>query len=395
MTDIDVAARPQFSVDGGASLHQWFREARDSVPVFFDETARLWRILRYDDALNVLSEWKTYSSELYRVMPAQGLVEGNFGMMDPPDHRRYRGYVSDFFTRGYLTRLAERITERVHTILDRFAGDGADAVAELAYPMPLAIANDLLGIPEEEQDREIFVRYADATVPLSTENFMDEAVIAKREAAGKELFGYLSELGARRRANPGDDLVSHMATAEIDGHRLTDGELLTMLTVLLSAGHIPTMGLLGNLFVCLAENPGLIARLRAEPKLIDGAVEEILRLRPSLPDAARVTNHEVTIAGTTVPKDQMLLVSLMSANRDERQFADPDRFDPARSPNQHLAFGHGAHFCLGMNLGRLQAQILLRAITERFIGITQLDLEWNPSHGLATPRRHVIALDPA
>jgi cytochrome P450 len=392
VTDLELADRPPFFLDGGVSLLPWLREARNSNPVYFDGVSHTWRVLRYDEAARVLSDWKLFSSDMTRMMPQQELVEGNFALMDPPRHRHYRGFASRAFSRRSVGVLAERIEERVRAHLDAArTGEPFEVVGGLAYPLPLSVIADLFGIPEE--DRDVMRRYADAQVVLTAENPMDEEFIRTRERAMGELLDYLRELSRRRRRDPGEDLISELAHAESDGSRLTEPELLTFATLLLGAGHVTTMGLLSNLFVCLAEHPDLLPALRRQPDLVPGAVEEVLRLRPPVPDASRITATEVQVGDVTLGPDQLILISLLSANHDERQFPEPERFDATRSPNPQLAFSHGIHFCLGAHLARLEAQVLLRVVLERCRAVHHREVEWHQSHALTAPNRLVVELD--
>jgi cytochrome P450 len=394
VTDLTLVDRPPFFLDGGASLLPWLREARNTHPVHFDDTSHTWRVLRHDDAVRVLSDWKLFSSDMMRMMPQQELVEGNFAVMDPPRHRQYRGFVSQAFSRRSVATLAAKIEQRVRGCLAAAHEAGAiEVVRELAYPLPLSVIADLFGIPEP--DREVMQRYADAQVVLTAENPMDESFIRTRESAMRELLDYLRELSRQRRRAPGDDLISELATAEVDDKTLTEAELLTFATLLLGAGHVTTMGVLSNLFVCLAEHPVALPALRRQPGLAPGAVEEVLRLRPPVPDASRITAAEVRIGDVELGPDQLILISLLSANHDERQFADPERLDPTRAPNPQLAFSHGIHFCLGAHLARLEAQVLLRVVMERFEGVALREVEWHQSHALTAPSRLVVDLDPA
>jgi cytochrome P450 len=394
MTDAELAPRPLFSVDGGHSLHAWLRSARDNRPVYFDENVQAWRVIRYDDAVRLLADWKTYSNDLPRLIPTKDLVEGNFGMMDPPEHRHYRNYVGGYFTPRALTHLQDRIAKRVNAAFDAADIDGMNIVDDLAYPLPLDVINDLFNVPDSDRDFGVFRRYSDAQMPLSsTENFMDESVLRAREESNQELLDYLRALTRGRRAAPQDDLISHLTSAQVDGRPLAEEELLTILVVLLSGGHITSMGLLGSLFVCLAETPSMLDTLRENPSLVPGAVEEVLRFRPSLPDVARVTNREVTIAGQTLAPDQLIMISLLSANRDERQFADPNRFDCGRTPNPHLAFSYGTHFCIGAHLARMEAQTILKIVLERFRRVHQTHVQWPPIDGLAAPIKLTVAFE--
>jgi cytochrome P450 len=183
------------------------------------------------------------------------------------------------------------------------------------------------------------------------------------------MHAYLLERCKERRATPGDDLISHLVEAEIDGVRLDDEELVNFGSLLLMAGHFTTTALLGNALLCLADHPKAVAEIAADPELLPGAIEEAFRYRTSAAQLARITNEATTIGGVEVPAETVVGISLMSANHDERQFTDPDRFDIRRYPNPHLALGHGIHFCLGASLARLELRVVLSVLIERLGGV--------------------------
>jgi cytochrome P450 len=181
----------------------------------------------------------------------------------------------------------------------------------------------------------------------------------------RELRAYFTSVLNERRAQPADDLIGALLAAEVDGQRLTDEELLGFCILLLVAGNITTTNLLGNAMVCFQEHPEQFARLQAEPALVRSAVEEVLRFRPPARMLARTTTRETTVGDTPIGRGELVLAWIASANHDEARFPDADQFDISRSPNPHLAFGHGIHFCIGAPLARLEGQIALEALLER------------------------------
>ncbi|NGO73146.1 cytochrome P450 [Streptomyces boncukensis] len=390
-TPEDDLTRPPFFTDGGQAMHAWLDRMRQERPVLLDSTSQVWRVLRYDDATQVLGDWRTFSNDMSRLTLSEELVEGNIAVLDPPRHQVLRALVSQAFTPRRLAALEAGIAERAARVLDAGREGGRmEFVRDLAYPLPLSVIADLLGLPSA--DRPVLERCADAQIRITAPDPSDTGLQQRREQAMAELLDLLRDQVKRKRSTPGEDLMSTLGTAEADGRRLTDEEIVTFSVLLLMAGHVTTMGLLSNLAVCMDEHPDAYAAVRADPSLIPGAVEETLRFRPPVPDAARVTATDVTLHGVDIPRNRLVLVATVSAARDERRFPHPGRFDITRSPNPHLAFSHGPHFCLGAQLARLEARIVLRLLTERWTRIRVAEREWQPSHALTAPQRLVLAV---
>jgi cytochrome P450 len=387
----DPTAKPAFFADGGIALQQWLRGMREHHPVWFDEPSQTWRVYRHDDAVRVLSDWEVFSNDMGRVMPAQELVDGNVSMMDPPRHRQLRALVSPAFTPRALDRLVPKISEVSRGLLEAMAdADEPDFIAGLAYPLPATVIAELLGIPAA--DRAVLERCADAQIKITCVNPADPGFIQARDAAMQELLDYLRGLCRQRRRQPREDLVSRLVAAEADGARLADEEIVCFAALLLLAGYVTTMGLLSNAVFCLHEHPDTMSALRNDPGLVPRAVEEILRYRPPVPDAARITNAAVEVRGQTIPADKLVLVSTMSANRDPQQFGEPNRFDVRRHPNPQLTFSYGIHFCLGAPLARLEADVVLRTLLAMFSGVEVTDVAWQASHALTGPQRMLVGL---
>ncbi len=285
-------------------------------------------------------------------------------VVDPPDHTRLRTLVQKAFTPRVVERLRPRIEALVKEALDEAEARGSmDLVADLAYPLPVTVIAELLGVPVE--DRSAFRRWSDALVgALDPVALTDRrsAVLAARDA----LHAYLERVVAERRAAPRDDLISRLVEAEEQGDRLSGPELLAMGVLLLVAGHETTVNLIGNGINALLAHPDQLARLRDEPELIEPAVEELLRYDSPVQLTGRVALEELELGGRRVEPGQMLMLLLGAANRDPRVFAEPERLDLGRDPNPHLAFGRGIHFCLGAPLARLEGQIAIRELVRRF-----------------------------
>jgi cytochrome P450 len=340
--------------------------------VHFDDKQQCWQVLGHPEASAILSDPSVFSSDLSALLPAQDdfalFQRGNFVRMDPPQHRKLRRLVSQAFTPTVVADLEPRIAELTTDLLDR-AGERFDLIDALAYPLPVIVIAELLGVPIS--DRGLFRRWADAL--FSQEVDPDRALREAGERAMTAVAPTLREMNAyfldhirSRRASPGTDLTSKLVQAEVDGERLADEEIVGFVGLLLLAGHITTTATLGNSVLSFQENPEAVAEVRAEPGLLPAAIEEVLRVRTPFPRLARLTTVDAEVGGVRIPAGQVVLLWLAAANRDGRVFAEPHRFDIHRTPNPHLTFGHGIHFCLGAPLARLEARVALRLLLERY-----------------------------
>ncbi|MGY1823221.1 cytochrome P450 [Geodermatophilus sp. SYSU D00079] len=340
--------------------------------VHFDDRQQCWQVLGHPEASAVLSDPSVFSSDLGALLPDQADVtlfeRGNFLRMDPPQHRKLRTLVSQAFTPRVVAGLEPRIAELTTQLLDR-VGERFDLVDALAHPLPVIVIAELLGVPAT--DRPLFRTWAD--VLFSQEVDPDQALREAGEQAVvavaptmREMNAYFLDHIRSRRAHPADDLISELVRAEVDGERLADEEIIGFVGLLLIAGHVTTTATLGNSVVCFQEHPDAAAEVRADPTLLPAAIEEVLRVRTPFPRLARMTRADTEVGGVPVPAGQVVLPWLAAANRDARVFADPGRFDVHRSPNPHLAFGHGIHFCLGAPLARLEARVALRLLLEHY-----------------------------
>ena len=284
--------------------------------------------------------------------------------IDPPEHRALRRLVSAAFTPRTVAGLEPRIREVTRRLLDA-AGERFDLVDTLAFPLPVIVIAELLGLPTE--DRGLFRAWADELFSMQVDPADPEAATKIGEAMAG-ITGYLAEHCRARRADPRDDLMSALVGTEVDGRTLDDEEATNFSMLLLLAGHITTTLLLGNAVRTFDENPGVWDELRADPGLIPGAIEEVLRYRSPFTQVGRATTREVEISGTTIPSDVLVVPWLLAANRDPRAHVDPDRFDIRRGlgGGAQLAFGHGIHFCLGAPLARLEGKVALQELTARY-----------------------------
>ncbi|TDV40947.1 cytochrome P450 family protein [Actinophytocola oryzae] len=344
---------------------------------------KVWLVTRYADARDALSH-PAVRKDLRPVRHLfdkhhTGTSTGGFGAdlsahmlnSDPPDHTRLRRLVARAFTMRRVELLRPRVEEITENLLDGLSGE-VDLTDAFAFPLPVTVICELLGVPQADQDD--FRGWTTKLVTARSAQSVGEA--------GQAMSVYLHGLIDTKRANPADDLLSALVQAEEDGEKLNAVELVSMAFLLLVAGHETTVNLISNGVLALLRAPDQLAALRADPALLPGAVEELLRFgSPVNHTTMRYTAEPVEIGGTTIPEDEFVVVALGSANRDDDRFGDPDTLDVTRSAAGHLSFGHGIHFCLGAPLARLEGQIAIGRLVERFpdLALASDDLRWRNS----------------
>jgi cytochrome P450 PksS len=361
------------------------------VPLPFGLSA--WLVTRYDDVALVLKDERFAKDRLNAMTPAQltrlpwipKVLEPITRTMldrDPPDHTRLRGLVSKAFTPRLIEGMRGRVEALCNRLLDRMRGrERVDLIRKYAMQVPTTIIAEMLGVPAA--DRHNFTRW---TKDLGLAGSSDWGILFALPSVWK-LMRYVRKLVEERRAAPRNDLVSALAHAEEAGEQLSADELLGMIILLLFAGYETTVNLIGNGTLALLEHPDQMEKLRSDPGLIRPAVEELLRYAsPVEATWNRFAREDVTIAGVTIPRGEMVFAVVASANRDERQFRDPNTLDITREPNKHLSFGLGAHFCLGAALARMEGQIAINSLLERATALRLCvppeALRWRPGLGL-------------
>ncbi|MEU2671697.1 cytochrome P450 [Streptomyces sp. NPDC007164] len=355
------------------ALLDWWTFLREAAPVHDDQELGNWHVFRYDDVATALADHRTFSSDMRDLIEQPDafstVAQGAFLGFDPPAHDRLRSLVSKVFTPRMIQELAPRIAGISEGLLDAMdEARDVDFVEQFAYPLPLAVIAEILQIPVVDRARfrtwsnALFFQGRDDTPVLVATAEMLRSI----DPLIAEMNAYFLDVIRSRRARPGPDLISRLATVDESGQRLRGEEILGVCGFLLVAGHITTTMLLTSSVLLLDEHPQAAADLRADPSLTASAVEEVMRHRGQLPAAARRTTREVVLHGKMLPRDSIVLLWLTSANRDPRVFPDPCTFDIRRTPNRHLALGRGIHYCLGAPLARLELTIALKGLLRRW-----------------------------
>lgn len=327
--------------------------------------AAVWLVTRYDDVRSGLADPRLSLCKVHArgwtglSLPAA--LDANLLNMDPPGHTRVRRLVASAFHPRRVAEMRPRVRAVADALLDAIAPLGrADLVGAFAAPLPIAVISELFGIPAG--DRDDFRAWTNAM--LRAESAADRAELGDAVA---KIHRFLLDLVDRKRSDPGDDLVSAMIVARDDGDRLSENELVSLSFLVLFAGYENTVNLIGNGVLALLAGPERLAELRSDPGLLPAVVEEALRYDPPAPvSIRRFPIEDVEIGGVRIPAGETVLLGLASANRDPARFGAPDSFVPGRADNAHLSFGHGIHFCIGAALARLEGQVAIAGLLERF-----------------------------
>jgi len=348
-----------------------YKALRESDPVHWDETRGSWLLTRYDQVAAALRDDDNLSAE-------QGPA---FSMLvtDPPDHTRLRSLVSKAFTARTVQQLGGRIHQIVDELLDAVAPRGEmEVIADLAYPLPITVIAELIGVEPERRD---FFRRASQNIAVALGPITDPSVAMSAFEGRTELLQYFDELIAKRRADPREDLISALLAAEERGDFLSHQELLGMLLLLLVGGHETTVNLIANGLLALLRNRDQLELLGTEDGIEKRAVEELLRYDSPVQYSGRIVRNDFEMGGETIRAGDGVRIIVGSANRDPAIFAEPDTLDLQRDPCPHLAFGSGIHFCLGAQLARLEGQIAISAAVRRFpaLRLASADLRWRPA----------------
>ncbi|QES47446.1 cytochrome P450 [Streptomyces venezuelae] len=368
-----VADFTGFGDDFNADPYPYYARLREDGPVHrvtVTEGQEAWLIVGHDEAryaLNHPALSKNWQDSGHWEDLKVTAANANMLEADPPHHTRLRKLVVRAFTARRMEALRPRVQQVTDELLDAMAarpGRTADLIAALAFPLPMTVICELLGVPDLDRAR---FRYWSQEIVAPPAGVPDNLALA-------ELSGYLADLIAAKAEDPGEDLLSALIrTRDEDGDRLTSDELIGMAFLLLVAGHETTVNLIGNGIRALLAHPAQLAALRADfDGLLDGAVEEMLRYDGPVENATfRWAREPLEVGGTLIPAGGSVLVCLAGADRDPARFPEPDTFDIRRGPQGHLAFGHGIHYCIGAPLARIEGAIAVRSLLERFPGLAE------------------------
>ena len=362
------------------SPFEFYSLMRKNNPIAFDERNEQWGLYCYRDIEKILKDPLKFSSKFGPFHVPQEYQENlnrpSLLNTDPPYHRKLRSIVDTLFVPIEISKLGPRIENIANELIDNIIekdNTTMDLITDFAYPLPATVIAELLGVPSEDQDT--FRQWADNIVSLEITSDSDIDSIRKADKTVNDMDIYFSNLIEKKKKMPANDLISHIIRAKVDGQSLSEKEILSFCSLLLNAGHVTTVNLIGNLIFSLLENPQEFKRLQENKNsLIKPAIEETLRYRSPVQLLFRIANADITLSRSGVgdkveqkiQKGQGITLFLGSANHDESIFTDPERFDITRKNLRHLGFGNGIHFCLGAPLARLEGQIALRVILERF-----------------------------
>ncbi|MEO8538936.1 MAG: cytochrome P450 [bacterium] len=352
-----------------------FYEIGRKMSPLFVESLGLWMAFNHDECQAILrdsTQWQSGfgSSALENdpSLPPPSMLGSN-----PPRHTRLRALVSQAFTPRMIEQLEPRLRQVAAELLDPVIGRGeCDIVDTLAYPLPVIAISEILGVEAEKRDQ--FKQWSDevvATLGTGASGSPQENDVS--EATFNAIRDYFEGMCAERRARPRNDLISGLVQAEMDGEKLSFDELLQMLILLLVAGNETTTNLIGNAVQEFIAHPDQLARVEADPALIPSALEEVMRISSPVQATVRRAAADTEFKGKQIAKDQQIVVWLAAANRDPGVFADPLTFDVGRTPNRHLGFGMGIHFCLGAPLARLEAKVATEELLKRVTNFRRVD----------------------
>jgi len=375
-----------------ADPYPLYRRLRSERPVHWDPYLHSWVVTRYDDVVRVLHRFSANRTPTPEQLTTKGLSELNpiarmmvrqMLFLDAPAHTRLRSLSSHAFTPRRVAVLAEHIRDIAERLLDAVAPKGRmELIGDFAAPLPAIVTAEMLGLPTADHDK---LKGWSADFAEVLGNFQHNPERAARTLRATEaMTSYFREAIREQRAHPRDGLVSDLLSAEVDGDRLTEDEVIANCIITMVGGQETTTNLIGNGVLALLRNPDQLARLRAQPALMPSAVEELLRYESPSQHTARLAPDDVELGGRAIKKRQAVIAVMGAANRDPERFPEPDRLDLGRQDNRHVAFGWGAHFCFGAPLARIEGQLALETLLRRFSKIVPepAPVVWRQNLGL-------------
>jgi len=362
----------------------YYAELRDKYPCYWSEGARLWILSRYDDIVEAARDWQTFSSSQGNMIDElPGRAGATLGTTDPPRHDRLRALSQAAFLKRNLDRLVEPTLEIADRALERILAQGTfEFINDFSSQITVGLLFRTMGLPARDH-AEIRRK---VILAISTDKEAKGRTPA-HIAAFQELSDFLTAEVAVRRTHPTDDLITHLAEAEIDGDRLSEREVVLTTATFVMAGVESLSSFMSMFALNLHDYPDARRRLQADPALIAPAIEESLRFNTSAQRFKRVVMRETSLRGQTLRAGDKVALAFGSGNRDERKFPDPDRFDIERRPQGHLGFGSGKHFCLGSQMARLVTEVAMRRFLDRVpdYHLTVEKIAWNSSSNFRSP----------
>ena len=375
----EILVSPEFMKDPYPTLHQ----LQEQDPVYWSESIGGWLLTRYDDVVSSFRDTSVFSNENRLVKTVEYLSpekQAGFkavvdhyatkGLIhaDPPDHTRLRALVTKEFTPKIVEQMRPRIQDVVNSLLDAVEERGEmDVVTDLATPLPVGVIAEMLGVPPS--DRHLMRGWTDDILSFQGVNKPSEADLNRAQHGLQQARPYIQEMIAERRRRPKQDLMTKLVEAEAGGERLSEAELISTCVTLIIAGHETTLSLISNMIYTLLANPRQFELLRGDPGLLESAIEESLRYESPVSRQARLMKGDAELGGKKLKKGDIVFQMLNAANRDPAYFENPDQFDIQRKKNRHIAFGLGAHFCVGAPLARAEAFIAVGTAIKRFPGL--------------------------
>lgn len=377
-----------FTPESLCNPYESYRLLREHDPIHYSELMDGWVLTRYDDIVAVLKDPRFSAdrrSARNRLVQATMAAQERAGPLarastmltsDPPEHSRLRGLAGKAFTARVVDGMRPHIQEIVDQLLNDVQDQGRmDIVEDLAYPLPVIVIAEMLGVPPERRDT--FKRWSNDIVSTLGSGVASPEAMERGQRSGQEMADYFISVIEERRRAPKDDLLSGLIAAEERGDALSADEVIATCMLLLVAGNETTTNLISNGMLALFRNPDQLELLRSNPSLIESAVEELLRYDPPVQGTGRVAKESLEIDGRAVEEGQLVFCLLAAANRDPAQFADPERLDLTRGDNRHVAFGFGIHYCLGAPLARIEAQAAFSTLLRRMPELRQAgEPEW-------------------
>ncbi len=358
----------------------WYSRMREQSPVFYDQSSGFWHVFRYQDVKRVLSDYSYFSSSQGRGASEENPIGASLISSDPPRHTKLRSQVSKAFTPKRVEQMGPRIKEIAENLVEDFREKGEfDLVNDYSGQLPVIVIAELLGIPPE--DRTKFKKWSDQLVSGARDNFSDDSGGYSEPQIAMGM--YFNDIIEQKRENPGNDLISSLLEAEVDGQKLNPFELLGFCVLLLVAGNETTTNLITNTILTLDRNQEVYDSVLSDSQLIPKMIEEVLRYRSPVQSMFRTCAKDTEVSGHTLKEGQPVIAWIGSANRDPDEFTDADIFDIQRTPNRHIAFGEGIHFCLGAPLARLEAKIAIEVLNSKLGKLTvDRKAEFEPVGGI-------------